>query len=109
MKNLSNYNINIENQIREVAFLQINATGVYSPDSLAFVQFDDFHAVGSDGSIYQIVDELNEDCKPLLVYKSENGLLFNYAEDRNEFEEDSEDLDIFSHCLQQAELIADGF
>lgn len=103
-------------QLRETATLEVNATGYNQPDSLYFVQLDDEHAVDNTGAIFQIscydLDELKAmqergQFTPLLIYKSESGTIYNYAEDSADFEEDSEDLEIYSHCVQQAELLAD--
>jgi len=103
-------------QTREKATLINNSTGMNQPDSLYFVQLDNEHAVDNTGAIFQIscydLDELKEmeereDYTPFLIYKGESGTVYNYNEDSADFEEDSEDLEIYSHCTQQAELLAD--
>ena len=106
MKTLDNTNLN--GQIREAAFLDLNNTGRPQPEKLFFVQFDTYHAVGSDGSIYQIItkDVLHDEC--VLAYISEDGNVYNYAEDSADFEEDSEELEIFGHCKNAAELSAEN-
>lgn len=98
-------------QIREKASLVVNNTNFNQPDELYFVQLDDEHSVDNTGSIFQIVDEnsASEVAKNpnALQYKGESGIVYNHAEDTVDFEEESEDLDIYSHCYQQAELLAD--
>lgn len=88
-------------QIREMADLYINRLDNDEPSQLYFVQLDDLRAVANDGSIWQIVNK--EDCQ-LLAYKGED-CYYNYAEDNADFAEDSEDFEIYSHCLQQCELL----
>lgn len=88
-------------QIREMADLYVNELDSTEPSQLYFVQLDDLHAVDNNGGIWQIVDE--EDCKTL-SYKGET-CYYNYAEDTSDFAEDSEDLDIYSNCCQQCELL----
>lgn len=88
-------------QIREMADLYINRLDSDEPSQLYFVQIDDLHSVDNYGGIWQIVNE--EDCKSL-AYKGED-CYYNYAEDKADFAEDSEDLDIYSHCLQQCKLL----
>jgi hypothetical protein len=103
MRSISNHNIGIESQIREYATLTHNSTNFKQPNRLAFVQIDDDYAVGSDGSIYQIVkkDDIHEGCT--LYYESETSdVVFNYAEDNNQLT-DEDDLAIFHHCLTVAE------
>jgi len=103
MKSISNHNISIEIQIREYANCSHNSTGYRQPQRLAFVQFDDDYAVGSDGSIYQIVkkEDIHEGCT--LYYESETSdVVFNYAEDRAQFT-DEDDIEIFEHCKSVAE------
>lgn len=106
MHTILNKDISIENQIREKAFLEFNSTAATRALSLFLVQFDNNYAIGSDGLIYRI-GRINENCTPTLVYKSENGTIYNYANDSADFEGDSEDLEIFSHCQIQAELMAE--
>ena len=100
MKFITNHYL--ENQIRESATLELNGTQSNQDEELFFVQFDDYHAVGSDGSIYQIVEETDLG-NPVLYYKAASGNVYNYAEDSAEFEKE-EDQNIFNHCLQQAEM-----
>ena len=112
MKNLDTFNL--ENQIRELATLETNNSGFSQDDKLFFVQLDNTHAVANDGSIFQIYEGSVEELKEmanyddsfsiLLAYVSEKGTVYNYAEDNMRFEEDSEELDIYSHCVEQAEL-----
>ena len=107
MTSIFNHNINIETQIREYAVLERNSTNYDQERRLAFVQFDDDVAVGSDGSIYQIVDmdDIHEGCT--LYYQSETSdVVFNYAEERAEFE-DEEDIEIFEYCLSIAQAMMD--
>lgn len=107
MTSIFNHNIGIETQIREYAVLGQNSTNYNQERRLAFVQFDDDVAVGSDGCIYQIVgmDDIHEGCT--LFYKSETSdTIFNYAEERAEFE-DEEDIEIFEHCLSIAQAMMD--
>ncbi len=112
MKNLDT--LNLENQIREFATLETNRTGSNQDKSCFFVQIDNTHAVANDGSIFQIYEGSISDLKEMeiyddsfsivLAYVSVNGNVYNYAEDNARFEEDSEELDIYSRCLEQAEL-----
>ena len=88
-------------QIREMADLYIDSLDNDAPSQLFFVQIDDLHAVDNYGGIWQIVTK--EDCQSL-AYKGEE-CYYNYAEDNADFAEDSEDLEIYSHCLQQCELL----
>lgn len=98
-------------QLREIAELIANKTGIAQPRKLYFVQLDDEHAVDNTGVIFQIVDKEAakevEDVACALQYEGESGVIYNYAEDSADFEEDSEDLDIYSHCKEQAELLYD--
>jgi len=98
-------------QIREQAVLLVNNTGFSQENSLYFVQLDDDYSVENTGCIFQITDEdsANEvaDNSAALQYKGESGTIYNYAEDSADFEDDSEDLEIYSHCTKQAELLAD--
>lgn len=99
-------------QVREVGSLIVNGTNLYQPSGLFFVQLDDEHSVDNTGAIFQIVDK--DSAKEVannanaLQYAGESGIIYNYAEDSADFAEDSEDLDIYSHCKQQAELLADS-
>lgn len=45
---------------------------------------------------------------PLLIYVSESGTVYNFAEDSAKFEEGSEDLEIYSHCCEQAAYLYDN-
>jgi len=98
-------------QTREAANLIVNNTGLNQDPYLYFVQLDDDFAVDNKGAIFQIVDK--DSAKDVaensnaLQYEGESGNIYNYAEDRPDFAEDSEDLDIYSDCKEQAELLAD--
>jgi hypothetical protein len=99
------------NQLREKASLKVNNTNFKQANELFFVQLDDDHAVDNTGAIFQIVDSEsanevsnNSNC---LQYESEIGTIYNYAEDTAIFAEGSEDLEIYSNCKEQAELLAD--
>jgi hypothetical protein len=99
-------------QLREKASLKVNNTNFKQASELFFVQLDDEHAVDNTGAIFQIVDndsasEVSENSNAL-QYEGESGTIYNYAEDSANFEEDSEDLEIYSHCKEQAELLADN-
>jgi len=87
----------------------INNTGLFQPSSLYFVQLDDEHAVDNTGAIFQIVDknaaEEVEKVAGALQYAGASGIIYNYAEDSANFAEDSEDLEIYSNCREQAELL----
>jgi len=100
-------------QLREKAYLKVNRTNFSQPNALFFVQLDDEHAVDNTGAIFQIVDKYSaEDVAKnsnALQYEGESGIIYNYAEDAPEFEEDSEDLEIYSHCKEQAELLAEDY
>jgi hypothetical protein len=100
MKNLSELT---GEQTREIATLRFNITGFKQAPSLFFVQLDDCYAVDNTGCIFQIIDRVEEDS--ILVYEGESGLFYNYAEDSADFEDDSEDAEIYNHCFQQAELL----
>ena len=103
MNTIGNKEITLENQIRERVTLGGNATGFSQDNELFMVQFDDDHAVGSDGCIYQIVSKNDIVDEFLLFYYADEGdNYYNYAEDTNKLE--GEDLEIFEHCLEQAEL-----
>jgi len=114
MKNLDT--LQLENQTREFATLTHNATGLKQDNKLFFVQIDNTHAVDNLGAIFQIFDGTIEDLEEmqdedfniLLAYVSEDGTVYNYAEDSADFEDDSEELEIFSNCQQQAELNYDN-
>ena len=100
-------------QLREKASLKVNNTNFKQASELFFVQLDDEHAVDNTGAIFQIVDknsaaDVAENANAL-QYESESGTIYNYAEDSADFAEDSEDLDIYSHCREQAELLADDY
>lgn len=104
------YNIS-GTQLREKASLKVNNTNFKQPNELFFVQLDDLHAVDNTGSIFQIVDvdsanEVTENSNAL-QYEGKSGTIYNYAEDTVDFEENSEDLDIYSHCKEQCELLCD--
>jgi secreted PhoX family phosphatase len=75
------------------------------------VQLDDEHAVDNEGCIFQITDKDSADevagNSNALQYEGETGTIYNYAEDSADFAEDSEDLDIYSDCKEQAELLFD--
>ena len=100
-------------QTREAANLIVNNTGLNQDPYLYFVQLDDDFAVDNKGAIFQIVDK--DSAKDVaensnaLQYEGESGNIYNYAEDRPDFAEDSEDLDIYSDCKEQAELLADDY
>lgn len=98
-------------QLREKASLKVNNTNFKQANELFFVQLDDEHAVDNTGAIFQIVDKDSAadvaENSNALQYESESGVIYNYAEDNADFAEDSEDLDIYSHCKKQAELLAD--
>lgn len=98
-------------QIREKASLIVNNTNVEQASELFFVQLDDLHAVDNTGAIFQIVDKDSAadvaKNSNALQYKSESDTIYNYAEDNADFAEDSEDLDIYAHCKEQAELLFD--
>jgi len=47
MQNLENNNLG--NQIREIAFLDLNTDTYRRPERLFFVQFDTYHAVANNG------------------------------------------------------------
>jgi len=98
-------------QLREKASLKVNNTNFKQASELFFVQLDDEHAVDNTGAIFQIVDkdsaaDVSENANAL-QYESESGTIYNYAEDTADFAEDSEDLEIYSHCKEQAELLFD--
>ena len=98
-------------QIREKASLIVNNTNFNQASELYFVQLDDEHSVDNTGAIFQIVDkdsaaDVSRNSNAL-QYEGESGFIYNYAEDTVNFEEDSEDLEIYSACYQQAELLAD--
>ena len=99
-------------QIIEKASLIVNNTNFRQQDELYFVQLDDEHSVDNTGAIFQIIDkkyakEVAENANNVLQYEGKSGIIYNYAEDTVDFEEDSEDLDIYSHCYQKAEFFAD--
>lgn len=98
-------------QIREKASLVVNRTAFKQAGDLFFVQLDDEHAVDNTGAIFQIVDQDSAadvaENSNALQYVGESGMIYNYAEDTASFEEDSDDLDIYCHCKEQAELLAD--
>jgi secreted PhoX family phosphatase len=98
-------------QLREKASLKVNNTNFKEASELFFVQLDDEHAVDNTGCIFQIVDKNSAadvaENSNALQYESESGTIYNYAEDSADFAEDSEDLDIYSNCKEQAELLAD--
>ena len=100
-------------QLREKASLKVNNTNFKQASELFFVQLDDEHAVDNTGAIFQIVDEDSAayvcENANALQYEGESGTIYNYAEDSADFAEDSEDLDIYSHCREQAELLADDY
>ena len=110
--------LNLENQTREFGTLNHNATGLNQDKELFFVQIDNTHAVDNTGSIFQLFEGSISDLKEMqkydasftirLSYVSESGTVYNYAEDNARFEEDSEELDIYSHCVEQAELNFDN-
>jgi len=100
MKNLSQLT---GEQTREIANLVVNNTNIHQSASLFFVQLDDQYAVDNRGSIFQIVDRVEDDSA--LVYKGESGFFYNYAEDSADFDADSEDSEIYHHCALQAELL----
>lgn len=105
MKSIQNRYLTIENQTREFAQLELNKTDGEQDEKMFFVQFDDYHSVGSDGCIYQIADKdavEDNDNNPILYYVAESGNVYNYAEDSANFDE--EDMAIFNHCKEQAEL-----
>ena len=97
------------NQLREIASLKVNNTNFKQASELFFVQLDDEHAVDNTGSIFQIIDEDSADDvaenSNALQYESESGTIYNYAEDTADFAD--EDLEIYSHCKEQAELLFD--
>jgi len=98
-------------QIRERASLIVNNTNFNQASELFFVQLDDEHAVDNTGSIFQIVDKSSADDvaknSNALQYLGASGVIYNYSEDTANFKVDSEDLDIYSHCKEQAELLFD--
>lgn len=98
-------------QIREKASLIVNNTNFKQANELFFVQLDDEHAVDNTGAIFQIVDKDSAadvaNNSNALQYESESGNIYNYAEDTADFKDGSEDLDIYSHCKEQAELLFD--
>lgn len=96
-------------QLREKASLRVNNTSLKQANELFFVQLDDKHAVDNTGAIFRIVDKdfAADVAKNALQYEGESGTIYNYEEDSADFAEDSEDLDIYSHCKEQAELLAD--
>jgi len=98
-------------QLREKASLKVNSTNFKQASELFFVQLDDEHAVDNTGAIFQIVDKDSAadvaENSNALQYESESGTIYNYAEDNADFAEDSEDLEIYSHCKEQAELLFD--
>ncbi|MDE2026823.1 MAG: hypothetical protein KGJ07_10150, partial [Patescibacteria group bacterium] len=55
MKNISNEQFS--GQIRESASLLINKTRHHQLGTLFFIQIDAYHAVGSDGRIYQLLSK----------------------------------------------------
>ena len=100
-------------QLREKASLKVNNTNFNQLRELFFVQLDDEHAVDNTGAIFQIVDKYSAadvaENSNALQYESESGTIYNYAEDSADFAEDSEDLEIYSNCKEQAELLADDY
>lgn len=99
-------------QVREIGNLIENGTGFHQPEKLYFVWLDENHAVDNTGSIFQIISKqdaetIHEEGVGYLRYEGKSGFVYNYAEDSADFEEDSEDLEIYSHCYQQAELLAE--
>jgi hypothetical protein len=44
---------------------------------------------------------LPENARKRITIRGESGTIYNYAEDNADFAEDSEDLDIYSHCIEQ--------
>ena len=61
------------------------------PRTRLFIEYDMDYAIGDDNHKYQILDynpleEEDEDYIAVLVYKSENGNYYNYAEDGKVFE-----------------------
>ena len=106
MKTIVNKDLG-QNQQREFAKLLINKTGFNQPENLFFVQIDDWYAVDNTGSIFQMLSiKEKENESSVLVYESDN-YIYNYAEDRADFEDESEDAEIYSHCSRQAELLYD--
>ena len=65
--------------IESEAALHTNETGFAQDSSISFVRFDDEYAVGDDGAIYQVVESIDNECNPVLVYEHEDFFL-NYAE-----------------------------
>lgn len=98
-------------QLREMASLRVNNTDFCQPSELFFVQLDNDHSVDNTGAIFQIVDEDSADDVVInpnaLQYQGQSGVIYNYAEDGADFEEDTEDFDIYCHCFQQATLCFD--
>ena len=99
-------------QIREIAKLIENGTNYDQPNKLFFVHLDEDYAVDNNGCIFQIItkddaESIHEEGVGYLRYEGESGFVYNYAEDSTDFEEDSEELEIYSHCYQQAELLAE--
>lgn len=98
-------------QLREKASLRINNTNLKQASELYFVQLDDEHSVDNTGAIFQIIDKdsATDIAKNpnALQYESKSGTIYNYAEDSADFAEDSDDLEIYAHCVQQAELLFD--
>jgi secreted PhoX family phosphatase len=96
-------------QLREMASLRINNTNNKQASELYFVQLDDEHAVDNTDCIFQIIDKdfATDIAKNpnALQYEGESGTIYNYAEDSADFAEDSDDLEIYAHCVQQAELL----
>lgn len=90
-------------QTRELASLITNKTGVELDKELFFVQLDDEYAVDNEGSIYQILSKKEKNNKDLTLLYEGNDCLYNYAEDSADFEDDSEDIQIYSHCTEQAD------
>ena len=108
MKNLGT----LKSQIREIGNIIENGTGFHQPEKLYFVQLDEDYAVDNNGCIFQIItkddaESIHEEGVGYLRYEGESGFVYNYAEDSPDFEEDSEELEIYSHCYQQAELLAE--
>ena len=92
-------------QVRQFGYLELNNTRAVQPSTLAFVGLDDFHAVGSDGSIYQMIDKNDfENCEMcILDYVGEDDeTYFHYAEDALDTSDD-DSVEIYSHCLMIAQ------
>lgn len=78
-----------------------NTNELFSQD---FFILNEFYAVGEDKCVYQIVNEKDLSESLIVAYKTENGTVFNYAEDGSIYEWNDQD-DILKYWSEKGSKV----